>query len=137
MPKAVDFYITSQEVIENMITEQELSQVLCTAEPNGDTWVNTADYTTYLEKVKAADADSSWTHIGKVEIGALSAEYGQKEYRIDFDETKLAQELKSRYLKVVVTFFSAEEYAVLRGDRAKISEIFVKKVTAQNGVAVE
>lgn len=137
MPKAVDFYITSQEVIENMITEQELSQVLCTAEPNGDTWVNTADYTTYLEKVKAADADISWTHIGKVEIGALSAEYGQKEYRIDFDETKLAQELKSRYLKVVVTFFSAEEYAVLRGDRAKISEIFVKKVTAQNGVAVE
>ena len=137
MPKSVDFYITRQELIENVITEQELNQVLCNAEPNGDGWVNSSDYTAYLAKVKAADAEIDWIHVGKVEIGALIPEFGQKEYRIDFDDTKLAEELKGRYLKVEATFFSAEEHAVLGGDRAKISEIFVKKVSKRNGVAVD
>jgi len=137
MPKAVDFYITRQELIENVITEQELNQVLCNAAPNGDDWVKSADYQTYLEKIKAADAQIEWIHVGKVEIGALTPEFGQKEYRIDFDDAKLAEELKGRYLKIEATFFSAEEHAVLGGDRAKISELFVKKVCKRNGVSVE
>jgi len=137
MPKAVDFYITRQELIENVITEQELNQVLCNVEPNGDTWVNSDDYTAYLEKVRTADAAIEWIHVGKVEIGALAPEFGQKEYRIAFDDTKLAEELKGRYLKVEATFFSADEHKVLGGDRAKIAEIFVKKVSMHNGVAVD
>jgi len=137
MPKAIDFYITRQELIENVITEQELNQVLCNATPNGDEWVKSDDYKTYLQKIKDADAQIEWIHVGKVEIAALQPEYGQKEYRIDFDDAKLAEELKGRYLKVAATFFSAEEHAVLGGDRAKISELFVKKVSKRNGVEVE
>lgn len=137
MPKAVDFYITRQELIENVITEGELNQVLCLADPNGDAWVNSEDYHTYLEKIKTADAGIEWIHVGKIEIGALTAEYGQKEYRIDFDDEQLVQELKGRYLKVEMSFFSAEEHAVLGGDRAKLSEVFVKQVTKHDGVTVE
>jgi len=137
MPKAVDFYITRQELNEELITSDELAQVLCEKDPCGDGWVNTEEYKSYLEKIKTADARIDWTHVGKIEIGALSPEYGQKEYRIDFDDEQLAKELKGRYLKVAVTFFSAEEHAVLGGDRAKIAELFVKKVSKANGVPVE
>ena len=137
MPKAVDFYITRQEFIENVITDSELAQVLCTASPNGDEWVKSEEYKDYLKKIKAADAEIEWIHIGKIEIGALTPEFGQKEYRIDFDDEKLMQELKGRYLKVAVTFFSAEEHAVLGGDRAKISELFVKKVSKADGIDVK
>ena len=137
MPKAVDFYITRQEFIENVITDSELAQVLCTASPNGDEWVKSEEYKDYLKKIKAADAEIEWIHIGKIEIGALTPEFGQKEYRIDFDDEKLVQELKGRYLKVAVTFFSAEEYAVHGGDRAKISALFVKKVSKADGIDVK
>lgn len=137
MPKAVDFYVTRQSLIENVITTGELNQVLCLAEPNGDGWVNSEDYRNYLDKIKTADAEIDWIHVGRVEIPALSPEYGQKEYRVEFDDEKLAQELKGRYLKVEMTFFSPEEHQVLGGDRAKIAELLVKRVAKHNGEVVE
>ncbi len=139
MPKAVDFYITSQEVIENVITEQELKQVLCDADatPNGDDWVKSDDYKTYLQKIKAADAQIKWTHVGKVEIPALESQYAQQQYWVPDFDAKLGEVLRGRYLKVEATFFSADEHKVLGGDRAKISELLVKKVSKHNGVPVK
>lgn len=137
MPKAVDFYITKKELVENVITADELSRILCESEPNGDALVKSDEYKNeYLPKIAAADAEMEWIHVGKVEIGALSADWGLKNYYIDFDEEKLAEKLVGRWLKVEMTFFSAEEHAVLGGDRARIAEIFVKKVAKVQGKAV-
>lgn len=138
MPKAVDFYITKKELVENVITEEELDQILCKSTPCGDDLAKSDEYkNVYLPKIAAADAEMEWIHVGKVEIGALNSDWALKNYYIDFDDEKLAEKLVGRWIKVEMTFFTAEEHALKGGDRARIAEVFVKQVTKEQGEIVQ
>ena len=137
LPKKVEFFVTDATDLGGVITDGQLNQLYCRADPNGDSWANSEDFRTLWTNMKTSDADVNWTKIGEVSLGALTSEWGKKSYNFELDESGLAAEYRSRYIKLVITPFSAEEASVLGGDRVKLTELFVKEVTARNGEAVK
>lgn len=136
MPNYVDFYITESAEIEDFLTAEEHGSINCTSGTIGDAYMNSEAFDGVLARIREVDNGVTWTKIGRIEVPALAAEYGLKEYRLDFDEEKLGSALKSRYLRIELTPFAKGSFNQ-QGDRTKISELLVKKVARYNGVVVE
>lgn len=136
IPKKVEFYVTDAEDLGNVITDAQRQQLMCNAEPCGDDLAKTDEFKTMLESMKNADAEVNWTKIGEVNLESMTDEWANKAYNVSVPEADLDAQPRSRYIKLVITPFGAAEASVLGGDRVQLGELFIREVTARNGVSV-
>ena len=129
----VEFYATDSENIDNSsLTDEEKQHLICDSGFDKD--IN--GIKTVMDKVFAIDDQVTWTKIGEVSSNGNFA--GWFEYRKDFTEEELANTpAKTRYIKVVIRPYTIWPEGQAYCERVSCAEIYLKHVTATNGVPVE
>lgn len=130
--KRIEFYVTDQETVVNTLSEEDnamLSNFDNGALEEGD---RVAEGKELLQRLVDMDATNNWIKIGEVlNPEALISEM----LTADIAEAELDNVQKSRFLKVLVIPYTAEERNM--EDRIMVSEIYLKHVTKRNGEPVE
>ena len=129
----VEFYATDSENIDNStLTDDEKGKLQCNNEFDN----NFDGIRAVMDKVFAIDDQVTWTKIGEVSSEGNFA--GWIDYRKDFSEDELAASpVKSRYVKVVIHPYTSWPEGQAYCERVSCAEIYLKHVTATNGVPVE
>ena len=129
----VEFFATDSENIDNStLSDDDKNNLRCSSAFDGD--IN--GIKTVMDKVFAIDDQVTWTKIGEVSSEGNFA--GWIDYRKDFSEDELADSpVKSRYVKVVFHPYTSWPEGQPYCERVSCAEIYLKHVTATNGVPVE
>lgn len=129
----VEFYATDSENIDNStLTDDEKGKLQC----NNEFESNFDGIRAVMDKVFAIDDQISWTKIGEVNSNGNFG--GWIDYRKDFSDDELADSpMKSRYVKVVIHPYTSWPARQAYCERVSCAEIYLKHVTATNGVPVE
>lgn len=129
----VEFYATDSENIDNStLTDDEKGKLQCNNEFDN----NFDGIRAVMDKVFAIDDQVTWTKIGEVSSEGNFA--GWIDYRKAFSEDELAASpVKSRYVKVVIHPYTSWPEGQAYCERVSCAEIYLKHVTATNGVPVE
>lgn len=129
----VEFFATDSENIDNsVLTEDDKNNLRCNSGFDGDI----DGIKTVMDKVFAIDDQVTWTKIGEVSSEGNFAPW--IDYRKDFSEDELAASpVKSRYVKVVIHPYTSWPEGQGYCERVSCAEIYLKHVTATNGVSVE
>lgn len=129
----VEFYATDSENIDNStLTDDEKGKLQCNSEFDS----NFDGIRAVMDKVFAIDDQVSWTKIGEVNSNGNFG--GWIDYRKDFSDDELADSpMKSRYVKVVIHPYTSWPAGQAYCERVSCAEIYLKHVTATNGVPVE
>lgn len=129
----VEFYATDNENIDNSaLSDDEKGKLQC----NNEFESNFDGIRAVMDKVFAIDDQVTWTKIGEVSSDGNFA--GWIDYRKDFSEDELADSpVKSRYVKVVFHPYTSWPEGQAYCERVSCAEIYLKHVTATNGVPVE
>lgn len=129
----VEFFATDSENIDNStLTDDDKNNLKCNSAFDGD--IN--GIKTVMDKVFAIDDKVTWTKMGEVSSKGNFA--GWIDYRKDFSEDELADSpIKSRYVKVVFHPYTSWPAGQPYCERVSCAEIYLKHVTATNGVPVE
>ena len=126
IPQRVELYVTTDAVDTNVITDEERNKM-----NNGFDFVRDKDaYLAFVDKVNQAQAAYDWKLVGAIDC---EFDFVQNIKTLDLTEKELAKKLAGRYLKLVVKYYP---HSVNDMGRAGLRELFVKKVSKQDGKPV-
>lgn len=124
-PMAVEFYTTEQDNLDPGFTPAESKQLLY---PNDER--NFSDeFLSLAERARNYDNTVNWIHLATL-TGLSQTQACNGVMKVAVPESVLSDQHRGQYLKVVVIPFPASQSLA---DRAKISEVYVDRVSAIDG----
>lgn len=124
-PMAVEFYTTEQDYLDSGLTDTETGQLLS---PEADRNFS-EDFMSLVERTGAYDSTVNWIHLATL-TGLSQTQECNGVMKVSVPESVLSAQYRGQYLKIVLIPFPAAQSLA---DRAKISEVYVDRVSAIDG----
>lgn len=124
-PMAVEFYTTEQDYLDSGLTPAETGLLLS---PDADR--NFSDeFLSLAERARNYDNTVNWIHLATL-TGLSQTQECNGVMKVSVPESVLSAQYRGQYIKIVLIPFPAAQSLA---DRAKISEVYVDRVSAIDG----
>lgn len=124
-PMAVEFYTTEQDYLDSGLTPAETGQLLS---PDADRNFSD-DFMSLVERAGTYDSSVNWIHLATL-TGLSQTQECNGVMKVAVPESVLSAQYRGQYIKIVIIPFPAAQSLA---DRAKISEVYVDRVSAIDG----
>ena len=130
-PQAVEFYVTEDTSLDPGLSTKEYNLLFSKGNFGTDALLSD-DYLAVHAKLKEFDSHVEWIKVATV-TGLTQTSACCGTYMVDVPQSILSQQYRGRYVKVVLIPFPKSQSLA---NRAKISEVYISKVSAIDGDAI-